>query len=111
MLPSISYLIKNSAGAHKEPRKKYKNNLRTLKSKSYQQCRTKHEFIINKELHFLPAELRDSADLIKVLNMSKTTLAFTSSTRFNYLSVCALPLKFEFLDLKEWFKCSPGVFF
>ena len=27
-----SYLIKNSAGAHKEPSKKYKNNLRTLKS-------------------------------------------------------------------------------
>ena len=29
-----SYLVKkNSAGAHKEPNKKYKNNLRTLKSK------------------------------------------------------------------------------
>ena len=39
-----TYLVKNSAGAHKEPSKKYKNNLRTLKSKSYEQCRTKHDY-------------------------------------------------------------------
>ena len=40
--------------------------------------------IIQKDLsHFhdlLRAELRDYADLIKVLNMSKTIQAFTSST-------------------------------
>ena len=27
------YLVKNTAGSHKEPNKKYKNNLQTLKSK------------------------------------------------------------------------------
>ena len=36
------YLVKYSAEAHKEPSKKYKSNLRTLKSKSYEQCRTQH---------------------------------------------------------------------
>ena len=30
-------LLKNAAGAHKERSKKYKSNLRTLKSKSYEQ--------------------------------------------------------------------------
>ena len=43
---------KNTAGAHKEPSKKYKNNLRTSKSKSYKQCRTKHEYYNNKAPHF-----------------------------------------------------------
>ena len=49
MLPAhfndVTYTIihvfgKNTAGAHKEPSKKYKSNLRTLKSKSYEKCRT-----------------------------------------------------------------------
>ena len=33
-----SNLVKNTAGAHKEPSKKYKNNLRTLKSKHLVLC-------------------------------------------------------------------------
>ena len=45
-----SYLVQNTAGAHKEPSKTYKSNLRTLKSKSYEQCRTKHEYYNNKVL-------------------------------------------------------------
>ena len=48
-----SYLVKSTAGAHQEPGKNYKNNLRTLKSKSYEQCRTKHEHYNNKTPHFL----------------------------------------------------------
>ena len=47
-----SYLVKNTAGAHQEPSKKYKSNLRILKSKSYEQCRTKHEYYNNKAPHF-----------------------------------------------------------
>ena len=69
-----SYLLKNTAGAHKEPSKKYKNNLPTLKSKSYKQCRT--IIIIN----HLNSWTTVCPDLIKVLNMSKTKQAFTSST-------------------------------
>ena len=53
-----SYLVKNSAGAHKEPSKKYKNSLRTLKSNSYEQCQTKHEYYNDKALHFLTAGLQ-----------------------------------------------------
>ena len=53
-----SYLVKNSAGAHIEPNTKYKSNLRTLKSKSYEQCRTKHEYYYNKAPHFLTAGLQ-----------------------------------------------------
>ena len=72
-----SYLVKNTAGAHKEINKKYKSNLRTLKSKSCEQCRTKHEYCMSIKhfSHFndlLTAELPCSADPIKVLNMSKT---------------------------------------
>ena len=52
------YLVKNTAEAHKEPSKKYKNNLRTLKSKSYEQCRTKHKYYNNKAPHFLTAGLQ-----------------------------------------------------
>ena len=52
-----SYSVKNTAGAHKEPSKKYKSNLRKLKSKSYKQCRTKYEYYNNKEPHFLTAGL------------------------------------------------------
>ena len=55
-----SYLVKNTAGAHKEPNKKYKSHPRTLKSKSYEQCRTKHEYYNNKTPHFLTAGLRFS---------------------------------------------------
>ena len=33
MLPIRSHLVKNTAGAHKGPSMKYKNNTRTLKSK------------------------------------------------------------------------------
>ena len=78
-----SYLVKNTAGAHKEPSKKYKNKLRTLKSKSFEQCRTKHEYYTSITLKYLSyfhnvltAELRDYADLIKFLNMSKTSRTF-----------------------------------
>ena len=53
-----SYLVKNAAGAHKERSKKYKSNLRTLKSKSYEQCRTKHQYYNNKAPHFLTAGLQ-----------------------------------------------------
>ena len=53
-----SYLVKNTAGAHKEPSKKYKNNLRTLKSRSYDQCRPKHKYYNNKVPHFLTAGLQ-----------------------------------------------------
>ena len=35
-----SYLVKNTAGAHKEPNKKYKSNFRTLKSKSNSELNT-----------------------------------------------------------------------
>ena len=52
-----SYFGKNTTGAHKEPSKKYKNNLRTLKSKGYEQCRKKHEYYNNKAPHFLTAGL------------------------------------------------------
>ena len=54
-----SYLIQNTAGAYKEPSKKYKTNLRTLKSKRYEQCRTKHEYYNNKAPHFLSAGLQN----------------------------------------------------
>ena len=57
--PLSRCLVKNTAGAHKEPSKKYKNNLRTLKSKSYQQCQTKHEYYNNKTPHFLTAGLQE----------------------------------------------------
>ena len=70
-----SFFVKITAGAHKQPSKKYKRNLRTLKSKGCWQCRTKHEYYNNKAPHLLTVP-----DLIKVLNMSKTTQAFTSST-------------------------------
>ena len=53
-----SYLVNNTTEAHKESSKKYKNNLRTLKSKSYKQCRTKHEYYNNKAPHFLSAGLQ-----------------------------------------------------
>ena len=79
--------LKNTAGAHKEPSKIYKSNLRTLKSKLRampNQTRVLHEhYKIKHLLHFddlLTAEIPDYADLIKVLNISKTTQAFTSST-------------------------------
>ena len=51
------YLVKNTAGAHKEPSKKYKSNHRTLKSKSYEQCRTKYEYYNFKVPHFLKVGL------------------------------------------------------
>ena len=51
-------LVKTTAGAHKEPSKKYKNSLRTLKSNSFKQCRTKHEYYNNKASHFLTAGLK-----------------------------------------------------
>ena len=57
MLPTIIF-GKNTAGTHKEPSKKYKNNLRTLTSKSYEQCRTKHEYYNNKAPQFLTAGLQ-----------------------------------------------------
>ena len=91
----LSYLVKNTAGAHKEPSKKYKSNLRTLKSK-LQAMRTKNEdctSIIMKHLShcLLTAELQDSADVIKVLNMSKTTRAFTSSAEVQLVvRVCSM---------------------
>ena len=53
-----SYLVKNTARARKEPTKKYRNNLRTLKSKSYEQCRTKREYYNNKAPQFLTAGLQ-----------------------------------------------------
>ena len=74
------YLVKNTTEAHKEPSMKYKSNLRTLKSKSYEQCRTKHEYFTNKANHF-NIWTTDFPDLIKVSNMSKTTQAFASSTK------------------------------
>ena len=43
---------------HKEPSKKYNCNLRTLKSKSYEQCLTKHEYYNNKASHFLISGLQ-----------------------------------------------------
>ena len=45
---------------HKESSKKYKNNLQTLKSKSYEQCRTKHEYYNNKAPHFEQLDFRFS---------------------------------------------------
>ena len=53
-----SYLVKNTAGAHKEPSKKYKSHPRTLKSKSYEQCRTKLEYHNNKAPRFLTVGLQ-----------------------------------------------------
>ena len=53
-----SYLVTNTAGAYKEPSKKYKNNIQTLKSKDYEQCRTKQEYYNNKAPHFLTAGLQ-----------------------------------------------------
>ena len=53
-----SYLVKNPAEAHKKPSKKYINNLQTLKSKSYEQCQTKHEYYNNKAPHILTAGLQ-----------------------------------------------------
>ena len=47
-------LVKYTAGAHKEPSKKYKSILRTPKSKSYEQCPTKH-YYNDKAPHFLKA--------------------------------------------------------
>ena len=74
-----SNLVKNTAGVHKEPNKKYKSHPRTLKSKRYEQCRTKHEYYTSitlknlSHIHdLLTSELRDYAHLIKFLNMSKT---------------------------------------
>ena len=49
---------KNTTGAHKERNKKYKSNLRTQKSKSYDHCRTKHKPYNNKAPHFLTAGLQ-----------------------------------------------------
>ena len=48
MLPTIIF-CKNSAGAHIEP---------NTKCKSYEQCRTKHEYYNNKAPHFLTAGLQ-----------------------------------------------------
>ena len=52
------YLVKHTAGAHKEHSKKCKKNLRTVKSKSYEQCRTIHEYYNNKAPHCLTAGLQ-----------------------------------------------------
>ena len=75
MLSTIIFGNKNTAGAHKEPSKKYKNNLRTLKSNA----ELNTNIIIIKHLIF-NSWTADFPDLIKVLNMSKTTQTFTSST-------------------------------
>ena len=56
------------------------SNLRTLKSKSYEQCRTKHKYYNNKAPHFLTAELQ-IFNLIKVLSMSKPTQAIMNSAK------------------------------
>ena len=70
-----------------EPSTKYKSNLQTMKSKQQvmpNYTRVLHEYYKIKHLsHFddlLTAEIPDSADLIKVLNVSKTTRAFISSS-------------------------------
>ena len=55
---TYDHLVKNAAGAQKEPSKKYKSHPRTMKSKSYEQCRTKHEDYNNKAPHFLSAGLQ-----------------------------------------------------
>ena len=67
-----SYLVKNTAGAHKQPSKKYKSNLRTLKSKSYEQCRNKHEY-------YNDSWTTDFPDQIS-FEHAQSTQAFTSST-------------------------------
>ena len=62
-----SYLVKNTAETHKEPSNKYKNNLRTLKSKSYEQCQTKNEYN-TKESLMLPAHFHNaSGDLFTIV--------------------------------------------
>ena len=62
-----AYLVKNTAGAHKDPSKKYKNNLRTLKIKSYEKCRTTHEYYNNKATNFFNSWTTEFPNLIKVL--------------------------------------------
>ena len=94
---SMLYLVKNPAGAHIEPSKKYKSNLQTLKSKNYEKYRTKHKYYNNKAPHFFISWTTDFPDLIKVLNMSKTTQAFTSSTEIK--TIC----QDMFYDLKGSF--------
>ena len=49
-----SYLVTNTVGAHKEPSKKYKSNLRTLKSKSYEYYYNKAPDILRAGLQIFP---------------------------------------------------------
>ena len=101
------YLIKNTAGAHKEPSKKYKTNLRTLKSKSYEQCRTKHESYNNKAPHVFQLDYRFSRS-DKSFGHIQNHTNFTSSLRCNYLLGYVLRPKREFSDL-NWFKSDSSV--
>ena len=67
-----SYLVKKTAGAHKEPSKKCKSNLKE-QATSNAELNTSITLKNLSHIHdLLTAELRDYADLIKFLNMSKT---------------------------------------
>ena len=59
-----SYLVKNTAGAHKEPSKKYKNNLQTLKARATSNAELNTSIVIIKHLIFI-SWTTDLPDLIK----------------------------------------------
>ena len=79
-----SYLVKNTAWDHKESNTKHKNKWSHTEEQDTSNDELNTSIIIKHLSHalwqFLSAGLRDSADLIKVLNMSKITRTFTSST-------------------------------
>ena len=85
MLPTIIF-NKKTAGAHKEPSKKYKRNLRTLKS--YEEPLVGKRNFIEKKM--LPHNIMTISMIGKLRVINLITLYVTSNDNFHYFEMTNL---------------------